>query len=574
MLGGGIARAVSISRVTVDSEAQATAPSTRPQMSLGRDRQGRVLPTIANRFIPARVRAQLDRPWLWPILVAVLALAVRVWRLSEPKHVTFDETYYAKDAYSLLEHGYVREFTDKADTNIEQGNLDGILQQEPTEIVHPDGGKWLIALGEHIFGMNSFGWRIAAAVVGALTVLILARLVIRLTGSVPLGCVAGLLLCFDGLHFVMSRIALLDVFLAFWLVCAAACLVADRDWARPRLARRHPVTETIAGFGPVRMLLFRPWRITAGVCLGLACGTKWSGIYVIAIFGLLTYAWDASARRAIGVRWAWLKSALVDGIPAFACIVGVALVVYLATWTGWLIHHEAYEQRFGFGYGDAPPWGSYLEEKPSGFFGEAWQALRSLWHYHQLVYSFHTGDYLAGKTHPYGSHPQGWLLLNRPVSMATQVDLPPGTGGCYPEGDSGCVRQVLALGNPAIWWPGVVALIGCVWQWLVRHDWRFAVPVLGVAATWLPWFAYDDRPIFTFYTVAIIPFTITGIVLVLGSLVGSPVRTNAQRLWGTVAIGGYVALVIAIFAYFYPILAYEIISNDHWNQLIWFQRWI
>jgi len=283
---------------------------------------------------------------------------------------------------------------------------------------------------------------------------------------------------------------------------------------------------------------------------------------------------DRQAGSAIGVRRAWLKSALVDGIPAFVSIVGVALVVYLLTWTGWLIHHDVYEQRFGFGYGDAPPWGAYLDDEPSGFFGEAWRALRSLWNYHQLVYSFHTGDYLAGKTHPYGSQPQGWLLLNRPVSMATQVDLPPGAGGCYPRGDSGCVRQVLALGNPAIWWPGVVVLIGCVWKWLVRHDWRFAIPVIGVAATWLPWFAYDDRPIFTFYTVAIVPFTIIGITLVLGSLVGSPQRSSSRRMWGTVAIGGYVALVIAMFAYFYPILAYQIISNDHWNQLIWFHRWI
>ena len=37
-------------------------------------------------------------------------------------------------------------------------------------IVHPEAGKWLIALGEKAFGMDPFGWRIAAAVVGALMV--------------------------------------------------------------------------------------------------------------------------------------------------------------------------------------------------------------------------------------------------------------------------------------------------------------------------------------------------------------------------------------------------------------------
>ena len=103
-------------------------------------------------------------------------------------------------------------------------------------IVHPEVGKWLIALGEATFGMDPFGWRVASAVVGTLAVLVMIRLVRRLTGSTLLGCTAGLLLAFDGLHFVLSRSALLDVFMAFFLLCAVACLVADRDWGRARLA--------------------------------------------------------------------------------------------------------------------------------------------------------------------------------------------------------------------------------------------------------------------------------------------------------------------------------------------------
>jgi dolichyl-phosphate-mannose-protein mannosyltransferase len=54
---------------------------------------------------------------------------------------------------------------------------------------------------------------------------------------------------------------------------------------------------------------WRPWRLAAGVCLGLACGTKWSGAYFLAAFGLMTVLWDMGARRAVGItRWktAWL----------------------------------------------------------------------------------------------------------------------------------------------------------------------------------------------------------------------------------------------------------------------------
>ena len=90
-------------------------------------------------------------------------------------------------------------------------------------------------------------------------VLVMARLARRLTGSTVLGLVAGLLLMLDGLHFVLSRLALLDIFLAFFLLCAVACLVADRDWYRARMARLQPgpVTDP-ASWGPVRGLLLRP----------------------------------------------------------------------------------------------------------------------------------------------------------------------------------------------------------------------------------------------------------------------------------------------------------------------------
>ena len=104
-------------------------------------------------------------------------------------------------------------------------------------IVHPEVGKWLIALGEKAFGMDPFGWRIASAVVGSLMVLVMCRLARRLTGSTMLGLVAGVLLMLDGLHFVLSRLALLDIFLAFFLLCGVAAVVNDRDHHRARLAR-------------------------------------------------------------------------------------------------------------------------------------------------------------------------------------------------------------------------------------------------------------------------------------------------------------------------------------------------
>ena len=107
-------------------------------------------------------------------------------------------------------------------------------------VVHPEVGKWLIALGEKAFGMDPFGWRVAAAVVGSLMVLVMCRLVRRMTGSTALGLIGGLLLSLDGLQFVLSRLALLDIFLAFFILWPSPALVADRDWYRAKMARLVP----------------------------------------------------------------------------------------------------------------------------------------------------------------------------------------------------------------------------------------------------------------------------------------------------------------------------------------------
>ena len=102
-------------------------------------------------------------------------------------------------------------------------------------VVHPPLGKWCIALGEWIFGYNSFGWRISAAVAGIVSILLIVRIARRLFRSTMLGCAAGLLLTLDGLHFVLSRAALLDIFLMTFVLAAFGCVVLDRDQRRRRL---------------------------------------------------------------------------------------------------------------------------------------------------------------------------------------------------------------------------------------------------------------------------------------------------------------------------------------------------
>ncbi len=560
-----------------------TAARSRGSVALlGETVDGQPLPRMRRRLTPLHYRSDPVWGWLAPIIITLLSGVLQFWSITTPHDITFDETYYAKDAYSLLVKHYASNFVNdgndkngsEADTLINSGTTDGVFADGVSKVVHPEVGKWMIAFGEWLFGMTPLGWRFSSALIGTLMVLVLSRLTRRLTGSTLLGCVAGLLLALDGLHFVMSRFALLDIFLAFWLLCATHCLVADRDWARVKMARLSETSPVRSGrgFGPVRGFLFRPWRVAAGVCFGLACGTKWSAVAVVAGFGVLAWAWDSGMRRAVGVRWSAAKSLLVDAIPSFFSIVVVGLVVYVATWAGFLTHAQMFEDAFAPVAGEGEPVWTSTNDDPHNAVEGFLHDLDILWNYHKEVYAFHTGNYIKEQTHPFQSHPGGWLFINRPLGIAATSGDNTVIANC-PEGQQ-CVRQVLAIGTPVLWWGGVLALFVALGYWLTRRDWRFGIAIVGVLTTWLPWFRYDDRQIFYYYAVSIIPFTIIAVTLVLGKLLGRADASTTHRRLGAVVAGAFVVAVAVNFAYFYPILTDHLLSNQQWHDRMWLTHWI
>src|SRR5450432_1748709 len=194
----------------------------------------------------------------------------------------------------------------------------------------------MIALGEWIARdpnfTNTFGWRLMSAFVGTLAVLIVARTARRMTRSNLLGCVAGLIFSLDGLEYVQSRVAMLDIFLMFWVVVAFACLILDRDQVRARLADRA-MTTTYGEYGP--RVGMRWWLLACGVTIGAASVTKWDGAYLLPSFGLLAFMWTVGARRAIGVEKPFVATLARDIAPMVSWLAVVPVAVYTSTWAGW-----------------------------------------------------------------------------------------------------------------------------------------------------------------------------------------------------------------------------------------------
>nr|WP_240108290.1 phospholipid carrier-dependent glycosyltransferase [Streptomyces sp. MUM 203J] len=541
---------------------------------------GRVSPQLRRGLgLPPRLVDLLVRwaPWGGPLLVTLVAGVLRFWNLGSPHAVIFDETYYAKDAWALVNQGYEGSWPKDIDKTILE-NPDAVtVPVDPGYVVHPPVGKWVIGAGEWLFGFEPFGWRFMVAVCGTLSVLMLCRIGRRLFRSTFLGCLAGLLLAVDGLHFVMSRSALLDQVLMFFVLAAFGCLLIDRDWARRRLAAALPVDEDgvlrpDARIARTLRLGWRPWRLTAGVMLGLAAATKWNGLYITAAFGLLTVAWDVGARRVAGAYRPYTAVLKRDVLPAFVATVPVALVTYVASWTGWILSDKGYFRQWATtGEGAGGSW-TWLPD---------W--LRSLWHYETEVYTFHV-NLTSG--HTYQSNPWSWIVLGRPVSYFYESPAQ-GVDGCPADAAEKCAREVLAIGTPLLWWTACVALLYVLWRWFFRRDWRAGAIVCAVAAGWAPWFLYQERTIFLFYAVVFVPFLCLAVAMLIGALLGPAAgppdvdgvvdadgSTELRRTVGAIAAGVLVLLIIWNFIYFWPLYTGETIPMEDWRGRMWLDTWV
>ena len=209
-------------------------------------------------------------------LILLLTALIRFWNLGTPDKLVFDEVYYVDGAKDYLNNGVE---TTKGAAEF---------------VVHPPVGKWLIALGIQILGDSPAGWRLSAAIFGTFSILLIYFVALRLFSSQFLALVSAGLMSIDGLHLVMSRTALLDIFLMFFLLAAFLALLHER-------------------------------HIVAALLLGLALGTKWSAIYFIA--AILIYLLVINRRRAL---------LYLPIIP----------ITYFFTWSGWLISDKGWSRDY------------------------------------------------------------------------------------------------------------------------------------------------------------------------------------------------------------------------------------
>ena len=401
--------------------------------------------------------------------ILTFALSFRLWRLDTPKGYIFDEIYYAKNAYSLISSGV---------------ELD---QQGGAEfVVHPPFGKWLIGIGIKLFGNNEFGWRSSSALFGSASVLLIYLIAKRLFKSEFLALSAALLMAVDGLSLVMSRVALLDIFLMFFILLTFYFLLKENYWL-------------------------------SGMAIGLGLSTKWSAAFLIPILLLLTLK-----IKEINL------SQILKRVGQF---VFLPMAIYFTSWIGWFVSDKGWARNSGS------------------------NPITSLWNYHLEILNFHTN---LVETHSYAANPWSWLVLGRPTSFYYQSGNSCGAGEC--------AQEILAMGTPLLWWSAIIAVAITIGFYINTSNRSAEIVLAGFAGTYLPWFIFQDRTMFYFYSITTLPFLILALIYCFDLLLK---YGNYQRV-----IMLFIFVVAINFIYFLPIYIGIEIPYSQWLSRMWLPSWI
>lgn len=248
------------------------------------------------------------------------------------------------------------------------------------------------------------------------------------------------------------------------------------------------------------------WRlVVAGALLGAAVAIKWSAAPALLAVAVVV-AVRLRPRHPVAVT------------QVAVALAAVPLLVYLATYAR-------------FWSTDGLDLGAFVDMH------------RRMLDYHQTL----------AVEHPYGSEATSWPLLRRPVSYAFSEE-------------GGQVREVLALGNPALWWSFLAFSPWMAWRWWRDRDPTLELVVAGLVVLYVPWLV-TFRQGFLFYLTPLVPFLALGLSWAVLELWA----TTRPWRWAAPVIP---SVVVAVGILYLPLWVGSAISREHWDRLILFDSWI
>ena len=387
------------------------------------------------------------------------------------------------------------------------------------EWTHPPLGKVLMMAGIDLFGMTPFGWRFMGALVGVMMVPLMYLLAKQLTKDTRLAFVAMCLMALDSMHFTQTRIATIDSYAVFWIMLMYLFMFryTQMSW------NREPLGRTLVPLG------------LCGVTMGVAWATKWIGLYASAGLAILFF-WTVF-RRLREMKHLKDKARCVKNLAVTLVFCLVFFVVVPA-----LIYYFSY----------------YWFLRPEGVktFGDMFsdERVKRVVELQKSIFDYHAG--LGGDTHYFRSPWYQWPIIWWPMWYYS------GTG-YMPEGT---ISSISCMGNPAVWWFGLAALLFVVGRmcWKRRAHRTDLLVVIGFASQFLPW-VIVPRSTFIYHYFASVPFIILASALLLDAI-----RRKNETAFNVTA-GALLGAALILFGAFYPLESGLPCPKSYARHLRWFK---
>lgn len=411
----------------------------------------------------------------------------------------FDEIYHARTAYEFVH---------------------GLTSYENT---HPPLGKIIMSIGVRIFGMNPFGWRIMGILFGIGMLPVFYALSRRIFKETWIAAAATTLFAFDFMHFTQTRIATIDVFVTFFIICMYYFMYRYYKMS----FYDTPLKKTF-----VILAL-------CGFTMGLGMASKWTGVYAgagLAVLFFITlgkrfneylYAKKDPTGTTNGISHEYIienfKGHTLKTI-GFCCIVFVIVpaIIYTLSYI---------------------PFEDYAGTK---------NLISKMLKNQELMLTYHQGVH---QEHPYASRWWQWPIIYRPIWYFSGH-----VSDTISEGIS-------AFGNPAVWWPGIAAFFYLLQRAIRKQDKKALFLIIGYLSQYLPW-VFVGRTTFIYHYFTSVPFVVLMVAYCLWLLV-KEVKVPKPVIYV------YVAIAVVLFLLFYPVLSGQPIEKEFvFRFLRWMESWV
>lgn len=376
------------------------------------------------------------------LLILAFSFFTRFYRLNIPEKYIFDEVYHAVTAKLIA----------KNDLRAYEWTNPPPEPNTAVDWLHPPIAKYTQAISIRLFGETSFGWRFSSAIFGVIAIFLTARLAFNIFNNKLISLIAALITSLDGLLLTMSRIAMNDIHVTVFILMALNCYTIYLNSKRKKLK----------------------FLVIAALFVGVAIGTKWSGIFSLLIIGffetinLLKTFFSNISNNSLLTK---IKILLKNTFQLFLILIVLPSAIYILSYTHMFLLGKDFNHLI--------------------------QLHKNIWWYQTTL----------DATHPAQSKPYQWFINSKPV----WIDV------IYSEQQR---ADIYAFGNPLIFWLGdififtsiayeIYFLIGMIkaggWSKVSsKNNTRIGYLLFIYFAVWLPW-QLSPRIMFFYHYLPAVP---------------------------------------------------------------------